>query len=251
MRLPAASEFDLNVAGGSADWRKPSARRRAAAIGLTLVAELLFLIVLLGLSPRLPVKVLFQPQAVTIDLQPVSPATRKPQPKRTLQSSAKPQTQKPVIKPPPVTLPPPKLPVVPVTADELAAGDISKLGTKGAGPSQSATAAYGPGEGPSGAHLYNAEWYREPTNAELGYYLPKEVDRGSWAMIACRTIDHYHVDNCYLLGESPMGSGLARAMRLAAWQFLVRPPNIDGKPLIGSWVRIRIDFSDDGEKSGG
>jgi protein TonB len=251
MRLPAASEFDLSVPPGTGDWRRPSARRRAAAIGLTLLAELLFLVVLLALSPKLPVKLLPQPQAVSFDLQPVSPATRKPQPKRTLKASAKPQKQKPAITPPPIALPPPKLPMVAVTADELAAGDISKLGSKGAGPSQSATAAVGPGEGPGGAHLYNAEWYREPTDAELDYYLPKAVDRGSWAMIGCRTIDHYHVDNCYLLGESPMGSGLARAMRLAAWQFLVRPPRIDGKPLVGSWVRIRIDFTEGGAKSGG
>ena len=61
-------------------------------------------------------------------------------------------------------------------------------------------------------------------------------------MIACKTVANFHVENCQSIGESPLGSGLGRDMRLAAWQFLVRPPRRGGKPLIGSWVSIRIDF---------
>ena len=90
--------------------------------------------------------------------------------------------------------------------------------------------------------LYNAEWVREPSDAELRTYLPRAVDSGSWALIACQTIAHNQVENCAQLGESPRGSGLSKAMRLAAWQFRVRPPRIDGKPMVGAWVRIRIDF---------
>ncbi len=127
---------------------------------------------------------------------------------------------------------------------DFAASDISKLGQHGdSGNSSGASAAaYGPGEGPGGVRLYQAEWVREPTDAELVTYFPRGAPQGAWATIACRTVDHYHVDDCQSLSEAPLGTGLARGLRQAAWQFLVRPPRIDGKPLIGAWVRIRFDF---------
>ena len=235
-----------SAAQDSSDWRRSSPRRRATAIALTLAAELLFLIILLGLNPTLPSKILSPPTVVTLDLSPEAAATRKPAPRRTLKASAQPQAAKATPVPPRPKAPtlPPSL-LIPMSKSDLAAADISKFGSRATGADSASAAAMGPGEGPGGAHLYNVEWYREPTDGELAYYLPKGgVDRGSWAQIACQTIQHYHVDNCYLLGESPPGSGLARAMRMAAWQFLVRPPRVDNKSLIGSWVRIRIDFSE-------
>ncbi|MEL0253514.1 MAG: hypothetical protein VW935_16465, partial [Novosphingobium sp.] len=90
--------------------------------------------------------------------------------------------------------------------------------------------------------LYAAQWYREPTDAEIGPYMPPRRTNGDWAMIACKTVEKYHVEDCQELGESPPGSGLARAIRQASWQFLVRPPRVNGKPQIGEWVRIRFDF---------
>ena len=44
--------------------------------------------------------------------------------------------------------------------------------------------------------------------------------------------------------ESPRCIDLAkgRAVLAAAWQFRVRPPRRNGQLLVGSWVRIRIDY---------
>ncbi|MBS0255634.1 MAG: hypothetical protein JSS36_10630 [Proteobacteria bacterium] len=155
-----------------------------------------------------------------------------------------PQPQ-PLVETPPLEHHAP-LQLIHLSRAEMAAADIGHMArpeAAGGSPGDSKTA-YGPGEGPGGAHLYNAEWYREPSHAEIAGYLPgRGAPPGSWAMIACQTVDHYHVENCQQLGESPPGSGLSRALREAAWQFLVRPPRINGKPQIGAWVRIRFDFT--------
>jgi len=105
-----------------------------------------------------------------------------------------------------------------------------------------------PGAGPGGERLYKADWQREPTNAQLAFYLPKSgAPQGSWALIACRTVEKFRVEDCRELGESPPGSHLARAIVEAAWQFRVVPPRVGGKALVGSWVSIRITFSREGE----
>lgn len=153
--------------------------------------------------------------------------------------------------PPPVKLPPPPpavLKMLRLSHEEFAASDISRFSSppdqavadEGAGASDSAENVVG--QAPNGERLYNAEWYREPSRAEMATYLPHDMSQG-WAMIACRTIDRFHVDDCQELAESPPGSGLARALRLAAWQFLVRPPRVGGKTMVGEWVRIRFDFT--------
>lgn len=160
------------------------------------------------------------------------------------------ERDRPVPKPPPIILPvkptiaPPAQPTdkpapwIEMSKADMAASDIGtmpKMASGGAGDSEVV------GQGPNGEALYAAEWAREPTNAELAGYMPRNSPEG-YGLIACKTIAGNRVEDCIELEQSPRGSHLASAVRQAAWQFRVRPPRKGGKPLIGSWVRIRIDY---------
>lgn len=98
------------------------------------------------------------------------------------------------------------------------------------------------GTAPNGEPLYAARWYREPTDQELGGYLSTANGPG-YALIACKTVSGYYVEDCVLLSEGPQGSQIGRAVMAAAWQFRVRPARIGGAEQFGSWVRIRIDYT--------
>ena len=227
-----------------AQWQRPSARQRALVIGLTLVAELLFLLVLLGFGPasltgRDPGR------PTLVDLINASPASE-PAPTQSksaeaeVQAARAPQTDTPKLPPSPLA----KSSFVKLTSDEFAAADISKLGSAGGQGRSSGETSASVGTGPGGATLYKAEWYREPTDAELAGYLPgRSIEPGSWAEVACKTIPDNRVENCQAIGESPPGSGLGKALRLAGWQFRIRPPRIDGKPQVGTWVKVHIEFT--------
>lgn len=98
------------------------------------------------------------------------------------------------------------------------------------------------GTAPNGEPLYAAKWYREPTRQELAGYL-STATAPSAALIACRTVPDWRVEDCQLISEAPPGSNIGRAVLAAAWQFKVRPARIGGRSQVGSWVRIRIDYS--------
>jgi protein TonB len=126
-----------------------------------------------------------------------------------------------------------------MSKDEMAASDISNIPTAGAGGAGDSEVV---GKGPNGEALYAAEWAREPSDAELAGYLPRNSPEG-YGLVACKTIPGDRVEDCIELEQKPAGSHLASAVRQAAWQFRVRPPRKGGRPLIGSWVRIRIDYT--------
>jgi protein TonB len=228
---------------------QPSPANRMTAIALSLAICVLIVLTLIrmgliepgrgGLAEKLTA-ITFQPQGVEhTNKAAAAKATERHERQAVSQPQPKPQVQ-------PVPKTPVPAPWIQLSREDFAASDISKIAkhtAEGSGKGSASGKTYGPGEGPGGATLFRAEWYREPSDAEMATYMPHRDVSGGWAEIACKTIEHYHVDDCRELGESPPGSGLSRALRQAAWQFLVRPPRIDGKPLIGGWVRIHFDFT--------
>ncbi|HWI84885.1 MAG TPA: hypothetical protein VNT42_00995 [Sphingomonas sp.] len=254
----------------SSDHDRSALRRRAVSLLLTILAHVLLLVMLLRLAPvevRLPGAI---NRLITFNVLPEARTERK-----TIKASATsarhrssaavippraapptifknaptpwvltPGLEKYDIRQAPVTRPAEPQPDEPSPPSEEDSAYTGGSGKAVYGPSQNGSVGGGGGE-----RLYYAEWYREPTSAELSYYLPKENRQPGYGEVACQTIEKFHVDNCRELGESPAGTGLARAVRQAAWQFLVRPPHVGGRSLVGAWVRIRITYTEGGAEA--
>ncbi|HTK57914.1 MAG TPA: hypothetical protein VL336_02915 [Sphingomicrobium sp.] len=227
---------------------RASPRRRALSFALALAIEVLLLLAFLTIDLRNPAKPQFKGGSIAIfDLgkEKEADSTKASQAAPTRAIKEVPHPKLPPLKP---TISDKPLQMLEVSKDFLDASDISKLGSNAPGAGQLAEGG-APGDSemvgnaPNGEPLYAAEWYREPTNQELATYLPKFMpEGGGWGMIACKTAARFHVEDCVELGQGPAGSHLAGAVRQAAWQFLVRPPRVGGKSMVGEWVRIRIDY---------
>lgn len=230
----------------SSDRGGPTLKRRASGFLLALVAEILIILALLWLSPTVTSHRKEQEKPVSFSLSPgPKPAGKQVQRPKAAAKATSATHQAAAVRPTATTVPTPEpKPSWMVAKDDFDASNIANIKSgDGNDSGKDSGAAYGPGEGPGGERLFNAEWYREPRDAELSTYMPKTgAPPGSWADIACKTVAAYHVENCRPLGESPVGSGLARALRLASWQFLVRPPRVGGRTMVGAWVRIHFDF---------
>ena len=230
---------------------RPPLQRRASGLALALAVNLAVVLALIGIGIR-PVPVAKRSDTLVVDLVANAPS---PPPAAKQRQAVEERTEpRPVRKPPPIVIPMKrqitpdvKLDMIEMTKEEYAAADIGKIakasdsaGSGRAGDSRQA------GVGPNGQVLYNAEWVREPTGAELTGYLPRNWREG-WGEIACKTIPGHRVDDCIELASFPRGSRYASAVRQAAWQFRVRPPRKNGRELVGEWVQIRIDYVRTGE----
>lgn len=242
---------------------RTDAGRRSLGLGLTLLIEALLILVLLTLSPRI------EPEAeerrgamTTID---VREAEQAPEPQRAEEeprTEDRTETRQPQPEPPspqqpaepadrPATpVPQPPTPIVQMPWG-LTPGDRRRPDR----PAQPTRPMQGPpnnpgammrdtarvGTAPNGEPLYAAEWYREPEDAMMRAYLSGARGPG-WGLIACRTAPDFRVEDCVGLDEYPNGSNIMRSALAAAWEFRVRPPRRGGQVLVGSWVRIRIDY---------
>ena len=245
----------------SADWRERSTQR-ATGFVLALAAEALLVLAVLSLGwtrdePKVPERNLVSVSFEASDRKseekaPAAKATPKAE-SAPLQAAPPQQVVQSPEQTPPATTNPPA--IIPVARDQMAAFDLSRIPRQAApapapGRGMMGPANYGvPGDSkrvgtaPNGQPMYAAAWYREPYDDELKGYLSTAQGPG-WALITCRTVADYRVDSCVGLDESPDGSQIQRAVLAAAWQFRVRPPRVNGVSQVGSWVRIRIDYTD-------
>ena len=221
-------------------------QRRVSGVALAVGANLLLLLALLTLGRASP-EAKKVGHALVVDLLPEShspeaaPARSIAEPKALAQAQMKPP---PIVLPakPTIAVPPPapasRSPLIEMSSADMAASDLGNLPMGSSGSDGDSRAV---GTGPHGEVLYAAEWARHPTDAELSGYLPKNAPEGT-GVIACKTIPGDRVDDCFEVANDPPGSHLASAVRQAAWQFRVRPPRVNGRALIGSWVQIEINY---------
>ena len=172
-------------------------------------------------------------------------------------AQTRPVLQPPAVEPPPSLQPPPVPASPPLLRTPFPLPPAPAAPAAPARPAAPPGPLYGPpdtgrpaymrdtervGTAPNGEPLYAAAWYREPEDEMLADYLSTAREPG-WGLIACRTAPDYRVEDCVGLAEYPEGSQIVRSILAAAWEFKVRPPRRGGQTLVGSWVRIRIDYS--------
>lgn len=238
-----------------------TARRRAISLLVTVAIHLLLLLLLLRLAP--PFAKMSSSgggRLITVSVAPEA------QEQSTRTRSATKARQVASTTAPTRTIPPPRIKLPPVAAPWVLTPGLEQFDVRHVPPSPSPRSQQQSSDasatddangasnsdrpvayGPAGQPLYDAQWYREPTDAELGYYLKYARPGPGFGEVACQTVARFHVDNCVEIGETP-GSGYARAVREAAWQFLVLPPRVGGKMMVGTWVRIHISYSERKER---
>lgn len=218
--------------------------RRVPVLALVIALHLAAILLLLWLRIEVPKGKRGPASMVAVNIAAPTPERAQPTP----QQQVRPKTERTAPQPEPIVTAPNAPPAKWSFGDPALLGfDLRKLPTAESAPAQMAAA--GPpdsavvGVAPDGSKLYAAEWQREPTDAELAFYLKsaRDTSPGSYGLIACRTAPRFKVEDCRPIGESP-GSGLGHAVNEAAWQFRVKPPRINGEYQVGTWVSIRIQM---------
>lgn len=255
--------------GLAAMWHDASRRRKLASLAIALALEGLILLVLLTLGATIAGEEDEKEKVTTFKAQSVAEA---PAPEPEAAEESPPDTAQPdqpvttpvePMRPSPLALNPqpvpPQAPAPPQPQPEPSPVPQPSARPKSTiGARIRPNAGYGPvdtgnprtvgdsemvGTMPNGEPLYRARWYREPSEQELAGYLSTATGPG-YALIACKVVSGYYVEDCQFIAEGPQGSQIGRAVLAAAWQFRVRPARVGGKEQFGTWVRIRIDYTE-------
>lgn len=255
--------------------RDASRRRKLTSLAIALILEALIVLLLLTLGTQFAGEedtgetvTTFAGAQITAPPEPeaetekeeeateaeaeTSPAPPQPTSDQTLPQPEAPRPSPLSTNPQPIPQPPAQPPAAPRPQAPPSAAPSPKIGARirqgqsygpaDTGNPRNAGDSQLVGTAPNGEPLYAARWYREPTDQELAGYLSTANGPG-YALIACRTVRDYYVEDCTLLSEGPQGSMMGRAVLAAAWQFRVRPARVGGREQFGSWVRIRIDYT--------
>ncbi len=270
---PASTNSDT-VSGFLAHDAQGARSARIASLTFAILIELLLILLLFAIgwgwrdeSELAETLTTFEAQdfgpeePAPVDQAPAEPATEpaEPVPQPNPRPQPEPQQANPTPVPPlsappvvisPVPLPTPPAPATQSPARTPAANAPARVyGPPDTGGSNTGSDSQRVGSASNGEPLYAARWYREPTRQQLAGYLSTATGPAT-ALIACRTAPNFRVEDCELIGESPQGSQIGRAVLAATWQFRVRPARIGGRSQVGSWVRIRIDYTRAGAADG-
>jgi protein TonB len=232
---------------------------RAVAAALALGLEALLLLALITLGQRSETHKEVPLATVSFDVRdrpekPAQPEKAKAKARPSAPARQSPTREQAQAQPTNTAVAPPQPPaaVIPVSPQAMRSFDLANVPRP---PKAPPGPAYGPaftpsfgdsqrvGTAPNGQPMYAASWYpHEPTHEQMAGYL-STADPG-WALITCKTVPDYRVEDCVGLDEYPENSHLIRAVLAASWQFRVRPPRVNGVLQVGDWVRIRITYEE-------
>lgn len=168
----------------SADRPPLQLRRRTLVLLLVIAGHLLLLLLLLRMAPP-PGLPKFAGGAIQLlpelrdDQEDKENEEEEVEPEVTTEAVPVDETPPPV----PVVEEQYDLSIIKLSREEFAAADIARMPRQArpadgeAQPGDSVPV----GRNANGEPIYNAEWQREPTNAELAYYLPGSIPRPGWA----------------------------------------------------------------------
>jgi protein TonB len=235
----------------------PNRRRRALSLALAVAIEVLLLLALIALGQRSETHKEVPMATVSFDARDIPEKPAQPESKAKASPSApapRSPAQQDKAQPTNTTIAPPRPPaaIIPVSPQAVQSFDLANVPKP---PKAPPGPAYGPaftpafgdskrvGTAPNGQAMYAASWYpHEPTHEQMAGYL-STADPG-WALITCKTVPDYRVEDCVGLDEYPENSHLIRAVLAASWQFRIRPPRVNGVLEVGDWVRIRVTYEE-------